>query len=67
MRTFIILFFLINTSLFSIAQKSQPNFSQSIANGFLKMDKTYFFYKDIKNNILKEEIIYVKNFSKEDI
>ena len=67
MRQIFILLFFISTNFVSIAQKIPQQFTQAIANGKLKMDKSYFFYKDIKSNELKEETISVKNFSKDDI
>ena len=67
MKHFLILLFIINASIPSLAQTKTQNFSQSIANGILKMDKSYFYYKDLKSNDIKEELISVKNYSKEDV
>ena len=67
MRQLLTIFIIVTISLLSNSQTKAQNFSQSVAHGLVKMDKSYFFYKDLKTNQVKEENISVKNFSKEDI
>jgi len=65
MRTIIILSFLFLLTLCSWSQNKpkKPYYNQQIAKGLIKLDKSYFHYKSIKQNEVKTSIIHFFNNS----
>ena len=47
--------------------KIKKNFSQPIANGIIKLDKSYFHYKNLTTKDIKEDTVNFKSFSEEEL
>jgi len=72
MKNIVTLFLILSSALIVFAQNkhtkaSGVNYSQSLANGIIKMDKSYFFYKNVTNNEIISSTVRMKNYSDEDL
>jgi hypothetical protein len=69
MRQLIILIisfvFVINIS--AQDKKLKKNFSQPIAGGLIKLDRSYFHYPNITTKDIKEDVVTYRNYTEKDI